>query len=112
MNNNSQITTPTINIDGKIIRPSVPKMGVWRKFLEFYEKDNVDLKTMRLSEYTDALINLVVIGFDNPEVTAEKVEEFIGLNDLRTLVLNIFRWLQQIFFLGIESIPNADEVAK
>lgn len=110
--NNSLVHVPTIKIDGKEIKPAPPKMGVWRKFLEFYEKDNMELKTMKLSEYTDTLINLVVIGFNKPEVTAEKVEELISLSELRPLILKIFRWLQQVFFLGLEALPNEETAAK
>lgn len=112
MENENLITVPTIKIDGKVIKPAPPKMKAWRKFLEFYEKDEEELKSMTLSEYTDALIDLIVIGFNQPEITAEKVEEILGISELKPLSLKIFRWLQRVFFLGLDSIPNVEEAAE
>ena len=108
MENDSLVAVPTIKIDGKIIKTANPKMKAWRKFLEFYEKDKADLKSMTLSEYTNEIIDLIVIGFDRPEITSDKVEEIIGVSELKPLSLKIFRWLQQVFFLGLEEIPNAE----
>lgn len=102
------ITTPSIKIDGKIILPKSPTMKVWRKFLEFREKDEDELKQMTLTEYTDAHIDLIVTAFNREEVTPEKLNEVLNVSDVKPLTAEIFRWLQAIFFLGLEKIPNAE----
>lgn len=102
---------PTLKIGGKTIKAESPKMKVWRKFLEFYNKDEEEFREMTLAEYTDAYIGLAVLAFNNPEVTEETLEENLSVHEIKPLVAEIFRWLQTIFFLGTDKLPNADEVA-
>ena len=102
------ISTPNLKIDGKLIKPKSTTMKAWRRFLEFYERDDEDLQSITLSEYTDELVDLIVIGFNRDEVTAEKIEETLGVSQLKPLAQEIYRWLQSVFFLGLEELPNAE----
>ena len=102
--------TPSIKISGKTFTPKEPKMKAWRKFLEFFSKDNEDLKNTSLSDYTDSMLELIELGFNREEVTVKSIEENLSVGDLKPLTLNLFSWLQMLFFSGIEEIPkNAQE---
>ena len=104
---------PTITISGKIFKPSSPKMKTWRKFLEFFEKSNEELKEMTLSEYTDSMLDLIQAGFDSEDLTAELIEENLNVSEVRQLTLELFTWLREVFFTGLEEIPkNADAAAE
>ena len=108
MGEENKFKTPTIKINGKIIRPQSPKMKAWRKFLEFYEKDETELQSMSLAEYTDIISDLIVVGFNRDEVTKETLEENLSVAEFRNLYKQLSAWLQRIFFTGIEEIPNAE----
>ena len=102
---------PTIKINGKIITLKNPKMKVWRKFLEFFDKSNEEFKNMTLAEYTDSMIELIQLAFDSDEVTAESIEENLSVSELKPTVQNAFTWLQKLFFEGVEEIPKNAEAA-
>ena len=105
-----EIKIPTIKISGKTITPKNPKMKVWRKFLEFFDKSDEELKIMTLAEYTDSMIELIQLTFDKDEVTAESIEENLSVSELKPTVQYSFTWLQALFFEGVEEIPkNATE---
>ena len=97
---------PSIKFEGKIIVAKSPKMKLWRKFLEFYDKSEDELKEMTLSEYTDAHIELISLTFS--EIPAEKLEDVLEVGEIKNLTAEIFRWLQKIFFTGTENLPNAE----
>ena len=102
---------PTIKINGKTITLKNPKMKVWRKFLEFFDKSNEEFKNMTLAEYTDSMIELIQLAFDSDEVTAESIEENLSVSELKPTVQNAFTWLQKLFFEGVEEIPKNAEAA-
>lgn len=103
---------PTITVEGKVITPKSPKMKVWRKYLEFFEKSNEELKTMSLAEYTDTIIELIQLAFNREEVTAESIEENVNVSDLQKVLRDTFGWLQMIFFTGVEEITKNAEAAE
>ena len=103
--------TPTIKINGKTIKASQPKMKVWRKFLEFFDKSNEELKAMSLAEYTDSMLELIQLTFDKTEVTEQSIEENLSVSELKPLVQYAFTWLQTLFFEGVEEIPKNAEAA-
>ena len=100
---------PTIKIAGKIVKPSSPKMKAWRKFLEFYDQSEENIKSKTLLEYTEEMADLIVIGFNREEVTKETIEENLSLAEFKNLTTDLFKWLQRIFFTGLEEIPNAEQ---
>lgn len=103
---------PSIKIGDKIIQPKNPKLKAWRKFLEFFSQSNENLKKTSLVDYTDELIDLVQIGFNREEISAETIENNVSVGELKGLTLDLFSWLQEIFFKGIEEIPkNAENPA-
>lgn len=103
---------PSIKIEGKVITPNNPRMKAWRKYLEFFDQDEEVLRQKSLAEYTDSMIELIVLGFNAVEVTKEALEEVLGVGEVKPLMLKVFRWLQTIFFIGLENLPkNAEEAA-
>lgn len=104
---------PSIKIDGKFITPKNPKMKAWRKYLEFFDTDAETVRQKSLAEYTDSMIELIVLGFNTAEVTAEKLDEVLGVGEVKQLMMKLFQWLQTIFFVGFENLPkNAAEAGE
>ena len=106
----NEIKIPTITIRGKTITPKSPKMKAWRKYLEFFDQSNEEIKAMTLAEYTNSMIDLIQLAFNRDEVTAESIEENVEVAELQNLLRQSFTWLQKVFFAGVEEIPkNATE---
>ena len=70
---------PQLKINGKIIQPAPPKMKVWREFLAFFDKDK---GKMTVEDFLSAHIALIVLAFNQPEVTAESLEENLEIADV------------------------------
>ena len=100
--------TPQIKINGKIIQPVPPKMKVWREFLAFFDKDK---GSMTVEEFLNEHIALIVLGFGQPEVTAESLEENLEVADVVPLARDIFQWLQAQTFAKLVQLPNAETEA-
>ena len=96
---------PELSLGGKTIRPASPKMLVWRKYLEFYEKDKSNLT---LEEFLDAHIDLIVLGFGRPEVTRETLEGCIEIADVVPTAKQLFEWLQSEVFRKLAALPNEE----
>lgn len=94
---------PKIMIDGKIYTPGEPKMKVWRHFLSFMEKDKSDVT---MEEFLDGNINLIVLAFDCPEVTANSIDENLAISDVVPLTRELFRWLQAKTFSKLAMLPK------
>lgn len=96
---------PEIKLNGKAYMPRSPKMKVWREFLAFFDADKKD---MALEEYLDRNVELIVLAFDNENVTKESIDENLELADVVPLVRNLFLWLQSLTFSKLVKIPNGE----
>lgn len=95
--------TPTIKIEGRTIMPRPPKMRVWREFLAFFDEDKTD---MGIEEYLDRQADLIVLGFNQPEVTKTAIDEYIDVGDVVPLARQLFKWIQSLTFSKLVKLPN------
>ena len=100
--------TPQIKINGKIIQPASPKMKVWREFLAFFDKDK---GKMTVEEFLSAHVALIVLAFNQPEVTVDSVEDNLEIADVVPLAREIFEWLQAQTFAKLVNLPNGETEA-
>ena len=100
--------TPQIKINGKIIQPAPPKMKVWREFLAFFDKDKGN---MTIEEFLSGHIALIVMGFNQPEVTTESLEDNLEIADVVPLARELFQWLQAQTFAKLVQLPNGETEA-
>ena len=100
--------TPQIKINGKIIQPAQPKMKVWREFLAFFDKDK---GKMTVEEFLSAHVALIVLAFNQPEVTVDSVEDNLEIADVVPLARNLFEWLQAQTFAKLVNLPNGETEA-
>jgi hypothetical protein len=100
--------TPQIKINGKIIQPASPKMKVWREFLAFFDKDK---GKMTVEEFLSAHVALIVLAFNQPEVTKESVEDNLEIADVVPLARDLFEWLQAQTFAKLVNLPNGETEA-
>ena len=100
--------TPQIKINGKIIQPASPKMKVWREFLAFFDKDK---GKMTVEEFLSAHVALIVLAFNQPEVTVDSVEENLEIADVVPLARELFEWLQAQTFAKLVKLPNGETEA-
>ena len=100
---------PQIEINGKIIQPAPPKMKVWREFLAFFDKDKGN---MTIEEFLSEHIALIVLGFGQPEVTTESVEDSLEIADVVPLARDLFQWLQAQTFAKLVNLPNGETEAE
>ena len=96
---------PKIKIDGRTITPKPPKMRVWREFLAFFEEDKTD---MDLEEYLNQQVDLIVLGFNQPEVTKAFIDEYVEVGDVVPLARQLFKWIQSLTFSKLVKIPNGE----
>ena len=100
--------TPQIKINGKIIKPAPPKMKVWREFLAFFDKDK---GKMTVEEFLSAHVALIVLAFNQPEVTVDSVDENLEIADVVPLARQFFEWLQAQTFAKLVNLPNGETEA-
>ena len=100
--------TPQIKINGKIIQPASPKMKVWREFLAFFDKDK---GKMTVEEFLSAHVALIVLAFNQPEVTVDSVEDNLEIADVVPLARQLFEWLQAQTFAKLVNLPNGETEA-
>ena len=100
--------TPQIKINGKIIQPAPPKMKVWREFLAFFDKDK---GKMTVEEFLSAHVALIVLAFNQTEVTVDSVEENLEIADVVPLARQLFEWLQAQTFAKLVNLPNGETEA-
>lgn len=100
--------TPQIKINGKIIQPASPKMKVWREFLAFFDKDK---GKMTVEEFLSAHVALIVLAFNQPEVTVDSVEDNLEIADVVPLARELFEWLQAQTFAKLVNLPNGETEA-
>ena len=99
---------PQIKINGKIIQPAPPKMKVWREFLAFFDKDK---GKMTVEEFLSAHVALIVLAFNQPEVTVDSVDENLEIADVVPLARQLFEWLQAQTFAKLVNLPNGETEA-
>lgn len=103
-------TAPQITINGKKYTMLKPKIKLWRHMIKFTEVQQRGELTNE--EILDEMINLIVIAFDSPEVTAASIEESIDFDDL----VNLFKYIGQhvaiISNTKMAQIPNAGAPAR
>ncbi len=100
--------TPQIKINGKIIQPASPKMKVWREFLAFFDKDK---GKMTVEDFLSAHVALIVLAFNQPEVTVDSVEDNLEIADVVPLARQLFEWLQAQTFAKLVNLPNGETEA-
>ena len=100
--------TPQIKINGKIIQPASPKMKVWREFLAFFDKDK---GKMTVEDFLSAHVALIVLAFNQPEVTVDSVEDNLEIADVVPLARQLFEWLQAQTFVKLVNLPNGETEA-
>ena len=100
--------TPQIKINGKIIQPASPKMKVWREFLAFFDKDK---GKMTVEEFLSTHVALIVLAFNQPEVTVDSVEDNLEIADVVPLARELFEWLQAQTFVKLVNLPNGETEA-
>ena len=100
--------TPQIKINGKIIQPASPKMKVWREFLAFFDKDK---GKMTVEDFLSAHVALIVLAFNQPEITVDSVEDNLEIADVVPLARQLFEWLQAQTFAKLVNLPNGETEA-
>ena len=100
--------TPFIIIDGEKIEPTAPKMKVWREFLAFFDKDK---GKMTVEDFLSAHVALIVLAFNQPEVTTESVEDNLEIAEVVPLARELFQWLQAQTFAKLVNLPNGETEA-
>lgn len=73
-------TPPQITINSKKYTMPKPKIKLWRHMIKFIEAQQSG--ELREEQMLDEMIGLVVIAYNNPDVTKETVEENVGFDEL------------------------------
>ena len=94
---------PTLNINGKTIIPASPKMKVWRLFLAEAEKDH---EGESLEEFLQSQVNLLIEGFNRPDVLNADTVEDVELSNIVPTVKALFSWIQTETFAKLSELPK------
>ncbi|SFR16755.1 phage tail assembly chaperone G [Desulfoscipio geothermicus] len=95
---------PQITINGKKYTMPKPKIKLWRHLIKFNEaRENGELEGEKM---LDEMIDLVVIAFNNPDVTKEAVEENVGFEELAVLFTYINQHVSAIAGQKAAQFPN------
>ena len=97
--------TPYIYINDAKIEPTEPTMGVWRRFMKLTEKQTGDI---RVSEFTDNAIDMIVLVFNDKRVTKESIDEHVKVSEIVPLARKLAGWMQSLVFEKLNDIPNEE----
>ena len=104
------MSVPQITINGKKITMPKPKIKLWRHLIKFTELQQSGELTE--GDLIDEMVDLVVMAFNNPDVTKETVEENVDFEELTNLFTYISRQVSSIANTKATQIPNAGTPAK
>jgi hypothetical protein len=94
---------PSITINGKTITPAPPKMKVWRLFLQEAEKNH---EGESLEDFLQSQVNLLIEGFNRPDVLNSETVEDVELSDIVPTVKALFSWIQAETFAKLKDLPK------
>ena len=77
--------------------------AVWREFLAFYDADKTN---MDIEDYLEKQVDLIILGFNQPEVTKESLDEYVEVGDIVPLSRQLFQWIQSLTFSKLVKVPN------
>ena len=66
---------------------------------------------MTVEDFLSAHIALIVLAFNQPEVTTESLEENLEIADVVPMARELFQWLQAQTFAKLVNLPNGETEA-
>ena len=78
------------------------------EFLAFFDKDK---GKMTVEDFLSAHVALIVLAFNQPEVTTESVEDNLEIAEVVPLARELFQWLQAQTFAKLVNLPNGETEA-
>jgi len=103
-------TMPEIKANGKKYVMPKPKIKLWRSIIRFMEEKENGGKTS--DEVFDGMLDLVVLAFNNPEVTRDFIEENLSLDDLVDIFNHLGNLVMNIAEFKAGLLPNQETPAK
>lgn len=97
--------TPTITIDGKVIKAKKPKVKMWRKLIKIQNSVN----ELESDEGLDELLDFFATVFKDERVTPDSIEENLELDQFFSLFKDIGQWIGQLVNAKTGEIPNDKE---
>ena len=58
--------------------------------------------------YIDKQVDLIILGFNQPEVTKESLDEYVEVGDIVPLSRQLFQWIQSLTFSKLVKVPNGE----
>jgi hypothetical protein len=80
---------PQITINGKKYTMPKPKIKLWRHIIKFNEAQQNGEFEGDNERMLDEMLELIVIAFNNPDVTKEAVEENVDFEELADFITHI-----------------------
>ena len=101
---------PAININDKKIVMQKPKIKLWRKMIQFTEKQqNGELNG---EAAFDEMLDVVVVAFNHPDVTRETVEENTDFDELTAIFTHIAKQVSSLAATKAAQFPNGGTPAR
>lgn len=97
---------PYIEINGVKEYPAVPKMGAWRKFVKLQQDNDMNVP---IEEFMTNSMEIIVAGFNNPNVTQESIEENVDITDILPLLRDLSNWFNSVTFDKLMKIEKKTE---
>lgn len=101
---------PTITINGKKYTMQKPKIKLWRHMIRFGEAQ--ESGELQGEAVLDEMLNLVVMAFNNEEVTAEAIEENMDFEDLPGFFNHIRQRVTGAANAKVSQLPNGRTPAR
>ena len=95
--------TPILKINGKIYKPK-KRMKLLRKFFKLHESD-IEFES---EEGLEQIIDFVVCCFNDPDITAETIEEHVDFDAVFVLFRDIGEWVQHELQKEVGELPNEE----
>ena len=95
---------PKIKLSGIEYTAPNPKTKLWRevtKIQKLMENENGNFV-----DFYESILNLIVLAFNNPEITVERIEEELDSEEIIPTFKNIAQWITTKVLMKTNEIPN------
>ncbi len=98
-------------VEGLVYGDNLPKLNLRLISVDAPEYYIIDKGKMTVEDFLSAHVALIVLAFNQPEVTTESLEENLEIADVVPMARELFQWLQAQTFAKLVNLPNGETEA-
>ena len=95
---------PKIKLNGIEYTAPNPKTKLWREVTKIQKL--METENGNFVDFYESILNLIVLAFDNQEITVERIEDELDAEEIIPTFKNIAQWITTKVLMKTNEIPN------